>query len=96
MINLILREIVENSGSNREGSKLFSYLKDAYLKKEQILLNVDNDLALSSSFLNTSIGLFLEEHGVSEFKKTVKFKGSKAQFERLANYIKKFSEAHLS
>lgn len=96
MINLILREIVENSGSNREGTKLFAYLKAAHLNKEQVLLNVDNELSLSSSFLNTSVGLFLEEYGLDNFRNTVKFKGSKPQFERLANYIQKFTNTHLS
>ncbi|UAM98379.1 STAS-like domain-containing protein [Polaribacter litorisediminis] len=96
MKTIVLKNIVRNSSSNEEGLILFDLLRDAYLKNEQILLDVDSNLAMSSSFLNTSIGSFLDNYGFSKFKETFKFKGSKSQFERLNNYISNYKELYLA
>ena len=87
MDTLILKTIIEDTSSNSEGLVLFSRLKNAYLSDSPIVLVVDSELHMSSSFLNTSIGYFLEEYGMSNFKKTVRFQGSKIQFDRLSKYI---------
>jgi hypothetical protein len=96
MKTIVLKNIVSNSSSNEEGIILFDLLKDAYLKNEQILLDVDSNLAMSSSFLNTSIGSFLDNYGLPKFKETFKFKGSKNQFQRLSNYISTYNELYLA
>ena len=96
MKTLILKDIVNNSGSNIEGATLFNYLQQAFLNREALLLQIDSDLSLSSSFLNSSIGEFLDNYGLSSFKQTVKFKGSKKQYLRLADYIQKYQELYLA
>ncbi|MFN2260614.1 MAG: STAS-like domain-containing protein [Psychroflexus sp.] len=90
MKTLILKDIVKNSSSNEQGIVLFNSLKDAYLDNSTLILHVDSDLSMSSSFLNASIGLFLDKYGLNSFKQTVKFKGSKNQFSRLSDYIIKY------
>jgi hypothetical protein len=95
MKTLILKNIVKNSSSNNQGVILFNALQEAYLKEEQLILLVDSDLSMSSSFLNTSFGVFLDNYGLSVFKETVKFKGSKNQFLRLNNYINKYKDLYL-
>lgn len=95
MAALILNNVVDNASSNSEGDKLFLALKDLYDRGEKIELVVDNEATMSSSFLNSSIGLFLEKYGINAFKESFKFRGSQNQFNRLSNYIKKFTEAHL-
>ncbi|GAA5224676.1 STAS-like domain-containing protein [Membranihabitans marinus] len=92
---LILKDVVINSSSNEEGTVLFEKLEEAYLSNNPLILQVGSDMSMSSSFLNTSIGLFLEKYGLDNFKKTVKFKGSKNQFLRLSDYIDKFNELYL-
>lgn len=96
MKTLILKNIVKNSSSNEEGVILFNALQDAHLNGELLLLEVDSNLSMSSSFLNTSIGVFLDKYGFSSFKETVKFKGSKTQFLRLNNYISKYKILYLA
>ncbi len=91
---LVLKNLVENSSSNEQGMVLFDYLKNKYLENKPLILQVDSGLSLSSSFLNSSIGLFLEEYGLDNFKKIVKFKGSENQFIRISNYIKKYSNIY--
>lgn len=94
METLILKNIVKNSSSNEEGMILFDSLQNAYLSKNSLILYVDSDLSMSSSFLNTSIGQFLDRYGLNSFKQTVKFKGSKNQFSRLSDYINKYSSIY--
>lgn len=90
-----LKNIVENSSSNEQGEVLFNSLQEAFLNKKPLILHADSDMPLSSSFLNSSIGMFLDKYGLSNFKETVKFKGSKNQFSRLADYISKYSSIYL-
>lgn len=92
MDTLILKTLIDDTSSNSEGLVLFSRLKNAHLNNSPIVLVVDSDLHMSSSFLNTSFGYFLEEYGISNFKKTVSFKGSKMQFDRLSKYINSYLE----
>ena len=94
METLILKNIVTDTGSNQQGEQVFSFLKDAYLNNKPLILEVDSDLTLSSSFLNSSIGLFLEQFGLVNFKKTIQFKGNKNQFDRLVSYINKYKEVY--
>lgn len=94
MKTLILKNIVKNSSSNEQGMILFDSLQNAYLSKDSLILYVDSDLSMSSSFLNSSIGLFLDKYGLNSFKETVKFKGSKNQYSRLADYIAKYSSLY--
>lgn len=95
MKNLILNDLVNNSSSVEEGIVLFNKLKKAYLDKTIVLLEVDSNLSLSSSFLNASVGAFLDDYGLDNFKRTVKFKGSKTQFHRLSRYIESYKELYL-
>jgi hypothetical protein len=96
MRTLILKNLVINTSSNTEGVVLFNELKDAYLHKEIITLDIDGNLSLSSSFLNSSIGSFLEMYGLTEFKSIVKFRGPKSQFEKISEYINNYSELYLA
>jgi len=94
MKTLVLKNIVKNTSSNEQGMILFDFFQNAYLNKDSLILQVDSDLSMSSSFLNTSIGQFLDKYGLESFKRTVKFKGSKNQFSRLSYYITKFSSLY--
>ncbi len=94
MKTLTLKNIVKDTGSNEQGMILFGYLENAFLNKETLILHVDTDLSMSSSFLNSSIGQFLDKYGLDSFKQTVKYKGSKNQFSRLSGYIKKYSSLY--
>jgi len=95
MTYLVLNDVVRNSSSNIEGEKLFILLQAALEKKQKTILCVGNQDSLSSSFLNSSIGLYLDNYGLKKFKNNISFKGNKNQFSRLSRYISLYSEAHL-
>jgi L-2-hydroxyglutarate oxidase LhgO len=86
-ITINIRSLVPETSSNLSGTILFKELHRALNNGSIVILEVDNDLALSSSFLNSSIGEILDKYGLSTFKRNVKFKGNKNQFERIATYI---------
>lgn len=96
MDTLVLKELVKNTGSNAEGEVLYSHLEKYLLEKSCVILHVSENESLSSSFLNSSIGYFIEKHGMEKFRKTVKFKGTKTQFERLKNYIERYTKQFVS
>ncbi|MCR9181461.1 MAG: STAS-like domain-containing protein [Flavobacteriaceae bacterium] len=91
---LDLNKVVENYSSNAEGYKLFTLL-DKYAEENQIVvISIDNTAALSSSFLNSSIGQFLDKYGFDLFKSNIKIKTSKTQFNRLLNYLDKYNNLY--
>lgn len=90
---LVLSDLVDDSSSNTEGLKLF-YALEKNINEKEIILVVNNEMALSSSFLNSSIGYFIESYGVEKFKHLIKVRGSKTQFGRILNYIEKFSSLY--
>lgn len=91
-MQLILNRLVENCSSNVEGVKLLNALEDAWEANDTILIVANENAALSSSFLNSSIGAFIEKYGLDVFRSKIKFKGSKTQFGILSTYIKKHTE----
>lgn len=95
MKTVILRDIVSDTSSVNQGLILFEIFKQTYLSDEKLVLDVDNDLSMSSSFLNASVGAFLDEYGLSSFKNMLKFKGSKTQFLRFSKYLESYNELYL-
>jgi hypothetical protein len=95
MKTLILRDMVDNSSSVDQGMVLFHHLKNAHINNDVIILQVDSNLSLSSSFLNASVGEFLDAYGLPSFKSILKFKGSKTQFQRLNKYIQEYKDLYL-
>lgn len=87
---VILKNLVADTSSNRSGLILFNAIENTD-KNDIVILEIDNRMSLSSSFLNSSIGSYIEKYGLKEFKRKVKFKGNKNQFARISNYIEKFS-----
>lgn len=91
-----MNQIVSNSSTSEEGEKLYAAMVHEYNKRDRIVLIVDNDASMSTSFLNSSVGMFLENFGFDAFKSTVQFKGTQNQFNRLLRYVEKYKQAHLS
>ncbi len=91
---ITLNNIVDNCSSNVEGVKFFNALDNAFKVDNKVIIVVDNNSSLSSSFLNSSIGMFVEKYGIDFFKENIKFQGSKNQFTRISNYLNKFSSLY--
>jgi hypothetical protein len=95
MKSLSINNLVKNTSTNEEGIILFNVLNNAFLNNELLIISLDSISSLSSSFLNTSIGEFMDIYGYENLKKTLKIKGTKSQFEKINIYISKYKELQL-
>lgn len=96
MKNIDLRNIASGFSSNSDGVSLFTVLNQAIQNNEQVILKVDNEIAMSSSFLNSSIGEIISKYGLNALKESLKIRGSKTQFNRISNYINKYNNTTLA
>jgi hypothetical protein len=95
MNTLVLKDLIKDTSSNEQGEILFNLMKKYFNSSESFILEVDTDLSLSSSFLNSSFGQFLDLYGLISLKKIIKIKGSKFQFQKISNYIESYNEIYL-
>jgi hypothetical protein len=96
MKNIQLKNISHSFNSNKDGMLLFNIFETTIKDKNSILLEIDNEIAMSSSFLNSSFGEVLSLYGLDVLKSHIKIKTSKNQFERISNYISKYRRVHLA
>jgi hypothetical protein len=95
MNTLVLKDLIKDTSSNEQGEILFNLMKKYFNSSESFILEVDTDLSLSSSFLNSSFGQFLDLYGLISLKKIIKIKGSKFQFQKISTYIESYNEIYL-
>ncbi len=94
MTVLILTDLVKDTSSNSEGERLYIMLDQSISVNKEVTLSVGPEVAMSSSFLNSSIGKLIDFYGLVKFKALFKFQGSSNQFQRLVSYISRYSVAH--
>jgi hypothetical protein len=94
MQTINLRNIAPGFSSNTDAMSLFVVLDKAIKNDKKLILEIDNSISLSSSFLNSSFGEIISLHGYEAFKTTCKINTTKTQFERLANYVKKYTAVY--
>jgi hypothetical protein len=90
---ITLNKLVEESSSNSSGLVLFNEIERVDFGAS-IILEIDSDMPLSSSFLNSSIGEYLDKYGMENFKRRIKFKGNRNQFKRISDYISQYTRLH--
>lgn len=90
----MLDNLVNNTSSNSEGFVLFNELKRCLNRGQKVILEISGESTLSSSFLNSSIGEYLDNFGMETFKENVKIKSNKNQFQRLSKYLSNYSKVY--
>ena len=96
MKNIQLKNISRSFNSNKDGMLLFNIFDKTIKDKNSILLEIDNEIAMSSSFLNSSFGEILSLYGIDVLRSNIKIKTTKNQFDRIVNYISKYERVHLA
>lgn len=89
MKTVLIKDLVKGTSTNVEALPLFLEMKTAIENETLITLSFANIDYVSSSFLNSSIGEFIEQYGFDVFAKNVKFTGCNKD---LANMIKTYVE----
>lgn len=92
----LLSSIVSNTETNSEGVKLFCVIAKAIKNEESILLEIDSDMTLSSSFLNSSLGEVIDNYSLDILKTYLKVQTTKTQFERINTYLNKYNNTYHS
>ncbi len=82
--------ITQKTSSNNDGDILYSYLSDNAVS-DQVLIELNGSLNLSSSFLNSSIGKFIDIFGLDTFKRNVKLKTNKNTYSLISKYVQDYS-----
>lgn len=93
-LNYQLKDYVTNTDTNIEGVKLFCLLDNLISNSEVFILEIENDMSLSSSFLNSSFGNIIDKYGFINLKNHLKIKTNKSQFGRISNYLNKYNELY--
>jgi hypothetical protein len=86
---ITLHHVLSDTGSNAQGNVLFNLMKQYH--EDTLVLEVSGDLSLSSSFLNSSFGQFIDCFGLQTLKSNVKIRTNKNQFARISKYINDYA-----
>ena len=72
MGNIInIKDITEGTASNASGFSVYTVMKNSLTSDNKITLSFDGVNSMSSSFLNSSVGAFIDDYGFDAFKKNV-------------------------
>lgn len=65
---IIVKDVVSGTSTNAEGTPLFVLMDSAIKDNKVIVLSLKSCPAMSTSFLNSSIGTLVERYGMSLLK----------------------------
>lgn len=85
-----IQSIINSTSTNADGDILYDFLINNALK-DQVILQLDGHLTLSSSFLNSSFGKYIDIFGLDNFKKNIKIKSNDHIFSQLKRYVQMYT-----
>ena len=91
-----LTSIVSNTETNTEGIRLFCVISKAIKNDESLILEIDSNTALSSSFLNSSLGEIIDTYSIDILKSVLRIESSRTQFDRINSYLIKYNDIYSS
>lgn len=91
MKTLVIKNLVTGTSTNAEAFSLFLGMKNCAELGSSFTLDFTGVDYVSSSFLNSSIGEFIETYGFNTFASNVKFSGCNKDLAALIkSYVAKF------
>ena len=89
MCTIKLNDIMIGKEFPDSGNDLYCFILDNKDKCERIVIDMEGVSSLPSIFLNVSLGRYIEEFGVDNFRKLSFTHITKSQAERIRDYVKK-------
>jgi hypothetical protein len=86
-----LNDITTSSSTNFDGDRLFAYLSD-YAVNDVVTIKIMGDRIISSSFLNSSIGKYIDIFGIDKFKSNIRITTTKSIFNQLKSYVDYYND----
>ncbi|MFT7612961.1 MAG: hypothetical protein ACI9J3_001929 [Parvicellaceae bacterium] len=68
-----LKNIVNDTHSNASGFVFLTCLREELSKNNSAIVSLGGTGAMSTSFMNSSIGEYIETNGIEKFRSSVKF-----------------------
>lgn len=91
---ILLKDFVQDTYTNTSGYSFYVQLKELINAGEVVEISFKDSSVTSSSFLNSSFGILIDELGLTEFKRVIRPKDlSKTQMTVLLKYVKGFENS---
>ena len=91
---ILLSSIVSNTDTNTEGIKLFCVISKAIKDNDLLIIEIDSNMSLTSSFLNSALGEIIDNYSLDILKSSLKIVSSKTQFDRINSYLTKYNNIY--
>ncbi len=85
-IKIDLTLITKSTSTNIDGDNFYNYLVSNAINNS-VIIQIPGHLTLSSSFLNSSIGKFIDVFGMNKFKSNVKISCNQNIYSQIKKYI---------
>ncbi|ASV30636.1 STAS-like domain-containing protein [Maribacter cobaltidurans] len=83
--------ITSNTSTNLDGDLFFDFLKDNAVN-DTVIVSIPGHVNLSSSFLNSSFGKYIDVFGMSKFKQNIKVSCNQSIFKQIKKYVDFYSD----
>jgi hypothetical protein len=93
MQTIIIREIVKDTYTGEEGTKVYLKMKEAVSLNVKYEISFEDLTPISSSFFNTSFGKFFNDFGIEEFRNHLNIVNINSS---QAIWLKKYFEGYIS
>lgn len=91
MNTIKLTQITPKTSTNQDGNLFFDFLINNAVN-DTVIIEIDGHLTLSSSFLNSSVGKYIDIFGINKFKENVKISCNKNIFNQFKRYIQMYND----
>lgn len=88
-----LTSIVSGTTTNTDALPFFYEMEKSFSNGEKLIVSLDNSSTMSSSFLNSSIGEFIDKYGLDGLQKTLSFVNyTSSQIDYIKKYVDYYKE----
>lgn len=89
----LIKVIDRNTSTNKDGDQLYHFLVDN-ISCDKITIHFSPEITLTSSYLNSSFGKFIDVFGVDKLKAKVRIKTNKSTFSVISKYLENYSHVY--
>ena len=90
-MRVILKDILKDKSYTDGGYDLYTIAKDAIIKGDVVILDMQDVPSIPTLFMNTSFGDLMTNFGIEKTKRLFLFNNiNKALFERIQTYFNKY------
>lgn len=86
-----ITSITTNTSTNQDGDLFYDFLKNNAVQN-QVVISIPGHLNLSSSFLNSSIGKFIDVFGFDKFRSNIKISCNQNIFSQIKKYVDYYND----